>query len=291
MSSEAVHTGPIHVPLQGPLTEARFVERPNRFLLRCRLPRSPSRGTGRAGVPQSRAADAEPEGRPERSAAGEVVDVHLADPGRLEELLVPGRRIWIRYAASPTRRTDWSAVLVETPDGEGLVSVDTTMPNELIHRALEARALEELDGWTLERAEFPMGSSRIDFLLRGDDERGSSAGPPSGDRKLALEVKSVTLVEDGVALFPDAVTARGARHVRKLAEVAGRLDDRDVAWSAAVLFVVQRDDAHRIEAARSIDPDFADALAEAKAAGVRVMGRRCRVARDRLELGKPVPAS
>ena len=273
----------VHVPLPGPLRESRFVERPNRFLLRCRLedpdPRSPSRAGGGAGDPQSHATAGSSEESPEPAAAGGVVEVHLADPGRLEELLIPGRRVWIRYAASPTRKTDWSAVLVESPGGEGLVSVDTTLPNRLIHRALEAGALEELDGWTLERAEFPLGSSRIDFLLR------------RRDRRLALEVKSVTLVEDGVALFPDAVTARGARHVRELAEVAGRLDDDGVSWEAAVLFVLQRDDARRIEAARSIDREFADALAEAKAAGVRVLGRRCRVAMDRLELAEPVPAS
>ncbi len=285
---------PIHVPLAGPLTESRFVERPNRFLLRCALAEvDPGSGAGRVG---------------------EVVDVHMADPGRLEELLIPGKRVWIRWAASPTRKTDWSAVLVESPDGEGLVSVDTTMPNKLIQRALEAGAVEELDGWVLERAEFPLGRSRIDFLLAGGDQDGQGEsgvgrgggttgvtdavaeptadyGSGSGGRKLALEVKSVTLVEDGVALFPDAVTARGARHVRELAEVAGRVDDDGVAWSAAILFVLQRDDAHRIEAARSIDPDFADALAEAKAAGVRVLGRRCRVTKDRLELGEAVPAS
>ncbi len=251
----------IHVPLPGPLVEARFVERPNRFLLRCRLP-------GAGG-----------------GAAGDVVEVHMADPGRLRELLLPDRRVWIRYAAAPTRRTDWSAVLVEAPDGEGLVSVDTTMPNRLIHEALKADALEELDGWRLERAEFPLGRSRIDFLLT---HHGAGAAGPA---RLALEVKSVTLVEDGVALFPDAVTARGARHVRELTGIAGTTDDEGIRWEAAVLFVLQRDDAVRIEAARSIDPEFADALADAKAAGVRVLGRRCRVTPDRLELGGVVPAS
>lgn len=206
----------------------------------------------------------------------------MADPGRLKELLLPGRRVWIRYAASPTRRTDWSAVLVESPDGGDLVSVDTTMPNHLIHRALEGRALEEFDGWTLERAEFTVGRSRIDFLLSRADTR--------GERKLALEVKSVTLVDHGVALFPDAVTSRGARHVRELAQLAGSIDAAGTRWEAAILFVLQRDDAHHIEAARSIDPVFADALAEAKAAGVRVLGRRCRVTPTHLELGPPVPA-
>lgn len=240
---------PLRLPLPGPLREARFVERPNRFLLRCALP------------------DCDP------------VEVHMADPGRLRELLLPDARVWIRHAASPTRRTDWSAVLVENPSGDGLVSIDTTLPNRLIHRALQDRALDEFDGWELERAEFQLGRSRIDFLLS------------QGDRRLALEVKSVTLVEDGVALFPDAVTARGARHVRELAEIAGTVDGEGRTWEAAILFVLQRSDAHRIEAARSIDADFADALVEAKAAGVRVLGRRCRVSLDRLELGESVPAS
>ncbi len=233
----------IRVPFAAGLRETRFVERPNRFLLHCEL-------------------------------EGKVAGVHLADPGRLKELLLPGQRVWVRPAASPTRKTAWSAVLVESPDGKGLISVDTSIPNRLIHAALEAGALPELKGWTLERAEWTHGRSRIDFLLA------------NGDRRLALEVKSVTLVEDGVALFPDAITARGARHVRELAELA----QRD-GWEAAILFVLQRDDAHRVEAARSIDPVFADALAEAKAAGVRVLGRRCRVTFDALELGTPVPAT
>lgn len=257
------------IPLDGPLREARFIERPNRFLLRCALPAGPG---GR--VPETGAAAVHEE---------RVVEVHMADPGRLKELLLPGKRVWIRYAASPSRRTDWSAVLVESPDGDGLISIDTTLPNRLIHRALTAGALSELDGWALERAEFTVGRSRIDFLLTRDDAHGR--------RKLALEVKSVTLVDDGMALFPDAITARGARHVRELAEIAGSVDPAGTRWEAAILFVLQRDDAHRIEAARSIDPVFADALAEAKAAGVHVLGRRCRVTPTHLELGPPIPAA
>jgi sugar fermentation stimulation protein A len=243
------------------LCAARFVARPNRFLLHCRLEREPS------GSDAAAPATVVPAG------TGGVVAVHLADPGRLEELLLPDVRVWLRPAASPTRKTAWSAVLVESPTGAGLVSVDTTMPNRLIQRALEARALEEFAGWALDRAEWRHGRSRIDFLLRRDG------------RHLALEVKSVTLVQDGVALFPDAITARGARHVGELAGLAAR-----DGWEAAILFVVQRDDAHRVEAARSIDPAFADALAAAKAGGVRILGRCCRVTLDALTLGEPVPA-
>jgi len=99
-----------------------------------------------------------------------------------------------------------------------------------------------------------------------------------------LEVKSVTLVEDGVGLFPDAVTERGARHVRELAEIAGKQG-----WDSAVLFVLQRSDGKTIRAAEKIDPGFASALADGMDAGVRVHGRRCKVYLDRVELGPPVP--
>lgn len=235
----------VSVPIRGPLVASRFVARPNRFLVRCRL-----------------------------DGDGAVVSAHLADPGRLRELLVPGRRVWLRPAAGGHRKTSWSAVLVQTPDGGGLVSVDTTLPNRLIAAALQRRALDELAGWRLERQEWRRERSRFDFLLRR-----------AGGRRLALEVKSVSLVERGVGLFPDAVTARGARHVQELAGLA-----REPGWCAAIVFVVQRADARRVVAAREIDPAFADALAEARAAGVRILGRRCRVTLERVHLGARIPA-
>jgi sugar fermentation stimulation protein A len=258
----------IEIPLPQPLVETTFVERPNRFLLRCALP--PPAAEPRAvarGMVREHAA-------PWHGTAG-VVEAHMADPGRLRELLLPGRRVWLRPAApAPTRRTAWTAMLVESPDGCGLVSVDTTLPNRLVHQALLAGALDEFRDWALERREATLGDSRIDFVLRHAD-----------GRRLALEVKSVTLVEQGVALFPDAVTARGARHVRELARIA-----HEPGWQAAVLFVLQRPDAVRIEAAASIDPVFARTLAAAAAAGVRVLGRRCHISLRALTLGDAVPA-
>lgn len=239
------------LPLPGGLVGARFVERPNRFVLLCRV--------------DGRPADAPPE------------RVHMADPGRLRELLLPGVELRVRPADRPGRATDWSAVLVRTPDDDGWVSIDTTLPNRLIRRALEADALGEFAGWRLERAEWPHEGSRFDFLLRGVDDPG---------RRLVVEVKSVSLVDDGIALFPDAVTARGARHVDELAEIAAR-----PGWEAAVLFVLQREGAREIRAAAELDPRFAASLAAARAAGVRVLGRRCRVSEAAVTLGDPVPAN
>lgn len=227
-----------------PLVEARFVHRPNRFVVQALMP-----------------------GR------GEVV-AHLADPGRLRELLVPGRRMGLRpESPSATRSTEWTALLVESVAGDGWVSVNTTMPNRLVDLALRSGALGEFAGWRYVRREVRFRDSRLDFLLEND------AG-----RHLYVEAKSVTLVEDGVAFFPDAVTARGARHLEELIRAVGEGHD------AAALFVLQRPDADRIVAARRIDPVFADTLARARDAGVRILGRRCAVAWDGIRLGGRVEA-
>lgn len=230
-----------------PLVPATFVERPNRFLVRARV---------------------------EGASAG-VVDTHLADPGRLEELLVPGVTLGLRpEKPSGTRRTRWTVMLAEAPpgDGGGWVSLNTTVPNRLVREALVTEALQELKGWSFVRHEVPWGDSRLDFLMESGDHR-----------RLYIEAKSVTLVRDGVAFFPDAVTARGARHLEELIRVV------QAGHEAMVIFVLQRPDASRIVAARDIDPTFSDTLARAAASGVRVVGRRCHVSWDGIRLGGPVP--
>ncbi|WP_246056247.1 DNA/RNA nuclease SfsA [Alteribacter natronophilus] len=223
----------------GELTEGYFIERPNRFILICGLP------------------------------DGEAVRVHLPDPGRLKELLVPGARVMLRYTDDPKRKTKWSAVLVSRDDG-GWVSVNTQIPNVLARQAVEKGLLEELSGWQFVRAEYKKGGSRWDLLL---EEAG-------GTRKMAVEVKGVSLAfEQGRGAFPDAVTARGARHVKELAQLAG-----EEGWEAALMFVAQRDDISSIEPAGWIDPEFADAISQAAAAGVRILGRKCEVSTERIRM-------
>ena len=241
----------VHLSFSPDLTPALFVERPNRFLVRARL------------------------------ADDRIVEAHLPDPGRLRELLRPEAHLWlepVRPGKRSNRRTRWTLRLCRTPEGERVVSLDSTLPNRLIRKALREQAMEEFRGWELARSEVTVGGSRFDFLL----ER---PGGPRRTRRLLLEVKSVTLVEDGVGLFPDAVTARGARHVMELT----RLEAEN--WETAVLFVLQRDDATKIRAAAEIDPHFTRTLDEAEAAGVRVLGRRCRVDLEGISLGPPIPAA
>ena len=228
-----------------------FAHRPNRFVVHARM------------VP-----------------GGGEVRAHLPDPGRLAELLVPGRTIWLKAAERPRktaerpRKTAWTAVYVETEQG-ALACCDTRRPNQLAALALRAGAIAELSEWSFLRSEAAWGSSRFDFLLG------------QGDRRLYLEAKGVSWVVEDVARFPDAMTARGARHLRELARIAVT-----PGHAAAVLFLMQRSEPiRRIEAAADRDPEFATALREARDAGVQVLGRRTRVTLDATELGPAVPVT
>jgi sugar fermentation stimulation protein A len=158
--------------------------------------------------------------------------------------------------------------------GRTWVGLHTGRANALVAAALEAGALEPLAGYREIRREVPDGKgSRLDFRLAGGRRR----------KPLWLEVKSVTLAESGVARFPDAVTARGRRHMQTLERL--RADGA----RAAVLFVVQRGDCARVEPADDVDPAYGEALRRAARAGVEVLAVRARVAPGRLTLDGPLP--
>ncbi|WP_168210310.1 DNA/RNA nuclease SfsA [Persicimonas caeni] len=230
------------IPLGGgaPLVEARFVERPNQFVVIAELD-------------------------------GEQVKAHMADRGRLLDVLVPGRPLLLAHRPAPHRKTDYSAVAAVV-DGR-LVSLDTQLPNKLVARALEADVFEEVAGYAHWRKEKTIGGSRFDFWLE------------DGERRVVLEVKSVGRLDaDGVARFPDAPTSRGRRHVEELAELAGDENTR-----AVLCFLVQGEHADRVEVDTDIDPKLHRALVEAREQGVEVYARRCSLDRDGLCWGTAVP--
>lgn len=229
----------------GDLIEATFLERPNRFVVRCLVTES-----------------------------NQVVEAHLADPGRLKELLLPGVRVYLRFSNQPHRKTKWSVVLVEAPDSFTLVSLQSTLVNQLTALALERGGLPELHSWNLTRPEYSYGGSRWDFLLQNGQ-----------GKQLLLEVKSCSLVNGGVAMFPDAVTERGKRHVQELT----RLQAEGV-YAGAILFVVQRSDAHSFRPADHIDPHFGQALRRAFAQGVQILVRATEVSRIGINWGRALPA-
>jgi sugar fermentation stimulation protein A len=199
---------------------------------------------------------------------GRVVEAACGDPGRLVELLRPGVAVRLAPCArGAVRRTRYTIVLAR--QGRGWVSVQPVLANRLFDKAVGR--LPGLRGWRVVRREVRRGHSRFDFLLR-------RAG-----RDLLVEVKSVSLVEAGRALFPDAPTVRGARHVRELIEY------RRSGGDAMLVFVVQREDAQVVSPHVAIDPDLAAALADARAAGVRLAAYACRMTLQGARLERPLP--
>jgi sugar fermentation stimulation protein A len=155
--------------------------------------------------------------------------------------------------------------------------VDARLPNRLVAEALAAGWLAPLAGYSQVQPEVRVGASRLDFLL-GD-------GPHALQPRCWLEVKSVTLVEEGVALFPDAPTTRGVKHLEELAAL------RRVGERVAVGFVVQRFDAMRFTPHPTADPAFAATLRRVQGEGVEVYAWRCAVDHNAMELTDQIPVS
>ncbi len=183
--------------------------------------------------------------------------LHLPNPGRMAELLRPGAAGLAHLHAGAGRRT--RGVLLLVRHRGRWVGMDARLPNALLAAALRARLLPPFRRYDRWRAEARVGGSRFDFVGDG----------PSG--RLVVEAKSCNLVERGVALFPDAPTARGARHLRELARIARR------GTRAAVVWFVQRDDASALRPYDEADPVFARAVREAARAGVRPYAFACRM--------------
>lgn len=199
---------------------------------------------------------------------GEEASAHVPNSGRLTELFTLDRRIWLTPAGSPNRKTAYDLRLVDY-QGE-LVSVDARLPNSLFAEAAAAGRLPDYSFPLIQR-EVRFGGSRLDFRLSG----------PEG--VCWVEAKSVTLVVDGVARFPDAPTSRGRRH---LLELIDALEQGD---RASVVFVVQRPDARSFRPNHQADPEFAEALTVASEAGVEIRAYSCDVSMEAISLGNEIP--
>jgi sugar fermentation stimulation protein A len=203
-----------------------------------------------------------------------LIAAHLPNSGRLGELLVPGARVWLAPAdpaSRARRRTGYDLTLVEY--SRRLVSVDARLPTELVAAALESGCMPGLPWYPVVRREVTLGQSRIDFWLGGRPH----------DPACWLEAKSVTLVVNGTAQFPDAPTARGRRHLDELVDVVHK------GQRAMAVFVIQRDDAFSFAPHDAADPAFGDTLRRAAAAGVGIVALGCRVTLEAIRLLGPLP--
>jgi sugar fermentation stimulation protein A len=186
---------------------------------------------------------------------GREITAHCANPGSMMGLAEPGSKIWLEPNDDPKKKLKFGWRLVDHENGH-FTGVDTSVPNRALKDALNTQAIPELAAYTTVRPEVKYGqSSRIDFLLSAD-------GLPDA----YVEVKSVTLSRaPELAEFPDSVTARGAKHLAELADMA-RAGHR-----AIMLYLVQRTDCQRVTLADDIDPTYAKAFKDARTAGVEVI--------------------
>ena len=191
---------------------------------------------------------------------GETVTAHCANSGSMLSLARPGARVWLQKSDDPKRKLAWSWKLEEV-DG-ALVGIDTAHPNAIVAEAIAAGTIPALAGYATLRREVKYGrNSRIDILLE-DPSRG----------RAYVEVKNTTLSRaPGLAEFPDAVTARGAKHLDELADMVAE------GHRAVMVYLVDRPDCTRFRLAADIDPTYAAGFAAARARGVEAMAWACRV--------------
>jgi sugar fermentation stimulation protein A len=198
---------------------------------------------------------------------GKKVQAFIPNPGRMHELMVPGTRVYVIPKEGDHRKTKFDLTLMEY--NNTLVSIDSRLPNYMLKESIN-NGLEEFKGFHVERAEPTFHDSRLDLKLT------------DGTNQVLLEAKSCTLVEDGIALFPDAPTKRGARHMNTLVKALehGR---------AAVCFVIQRNDAREWRPNEKMDPDFAQALRNAVENGVEAYAYTCDINLETVSIVKRVP--
>lgn len=197
---------------------------------------------------------------------GSVVTAHCPNSGSMQGCNLPGSLVMLSLSPNPNRKLAYTWELVQA-DGYW-VGLNTMLPNRLAEEAILDGTIAELQGYENLRREVPYGSerSRIDILLEGEKGR------------CYVEVKNVTLVENGLALFPDAVTERGQKHLRELMEVV-RNGERGV-----ILFTAQRGDGNAVAPADAIDPTYGRLLREAVKQGVEALAYRAQVSPEQIRL-------
>ena len=207
---------------------------------------------------------------------GEIITAHTANTGAMTGCSTPGSRVWLSRSNNPKRKYPFTWEIIEITSGV-YCGINTLLSNQLAHEAIEAGVIKELNGYSEIRREIPYGQerSRIDLLLESDD----LLAKPS----CYVEVKNVTLIEDGVAYFPDAVTVRGTKHLRELMSVV------EAGERAVIFYCVQRNDCTEVRPADIIDANYGRVFRQALDAGVEALAYRADVKMTGIALTERLP--
>lgn len=197
---------------------------------------------------------------------GRKETVHVKNTGRCAELLVPGASVYIQRSANPDRKTKWDLISVEK--GERMINMDSQIPNRLVEEWIRGGHL--FRDVTLVRPETTYGNSRFDLYVEAEGKR------------IFIEVKGVTLEENGVCRFPDAPSERAVKHLEEL------ILAKQEGYETYVFFVIQMKDVRYFTPNTDTHPAFAEALRRAAAAGVHIQAYDCTVSPDSIEIDSPV---
>ena len=202
--------------------------------------------------------------RPNRFIAQVWIDgiletVHVKNTGRCKELLLPGVKVILEVSDNPARKTKYDLIAVYK-EGLGLINMDSQAPNKVVSEWLQTQ------GYDFIKPEYKYGNSRVDFYM----EKGSD--------KYLMEVKGCTLEIDGMGYFPDAPTERGVKHLRELTEATRQ------GYHCSIAFVIQMPGIKKVLPNKATYPEFAVALEEAKAVGVKIYYLCCEIKEDKLKI-------
>ncbi|WP_299595671.1 DNA/RNA nuclease SfsA [uncultured Microbulbifer sp.] len=205
-------------------------------------------------------------------SSGEIITIHCPNTGSMKNCWEENTPCWYSDSGNPKRKYRHTLEITTTPEG-ALAGVNTGRANHLVEEAIVSGVVSELQGYPQLRREVKYGeeNSRIDLLLSGED----------GD--CYVEVKNVTLAEGSRGLFPDAVSARGTKHLRELQKMA------EAGTRAVLFYCVQHSAIDSVEAAAAIDSAYTAALKEAVTAGVEVIAYRAQLGAGEICLYEPVP--
>lgn len=199
--------------------------------------------------------------------AGKKETIHVKNTGRCAELLVPEAEIFVQESDNPDRKTKWD--LIGVKKGERLINMDSQIPNQVVGEWLRAGNL--FSAGASVRPETVYGNSRFDFYVE------------EGENRAFIEVKGVTLEEEGVVRFPDAPSERAVKHVEELIRA------KKEGYDAYVFLVIQMKGVRYFTPNIDTQPEFAQALKKAKAAGVRILAYDCKVTEDSIQIDEEVP--
>jgi len=194
--------------------------------------------------------------------------VHIPNPGRMNEILVPGVKVYLQYTDKNFRKTQYDLIGIEINNVQ--ISIDSNLPNRIFIEGINTKKIRNFGEIVEYKKEIQVQDSRIDFLLK------------NRYNEIFVEVKSCTLVEDMIAKFPDAPTKRGVRHLNTLNNLVKK------GYRGAIVFIIQREDTKIFMPNDETDPDFGNKLREVVENGVEIYSYRCKINFPKIEIDKSV---